>query len=289
MSAPFMALMTSYLFMPILAMIIGFASYFLAKKNKLLSNKKLIFYILLVAVLLCLPALLGFIPYAFMPYIYVALQAVYLILGHYNVIFLRRYLQRMKKSSSFWPVFIIQFIMMFIGIALFSTVFNLCSEMKYGIWASTCLLSFLFPPLFRETCDRYMSIPLEVFKVWKYAEVDLSRFELTDYDRLLVVEIELYKIPEDHAPMKIKAKMPENMPFGVWFYRFLSDYNHKFPVEPVECNDIENPYSWIFYVKRSFFVPRKYIDCDLSATENRIREKYTIVARRVSEKQYTVN
>jgi hypothetical protein len=270
--------------MPILAMVMGFIAYFLAKKNKLLANRKLIFYVLLGAVLLCLPALAGFIRYMFMPYIYVASQILYLLLGYYNVIYLRRYLPEIKKANSFWIIFLIQFVMMFIGAALFSTVFNLCCEYQYGIWACTCLLAFIFPPLFWETYNRYMSIPPEIYKVWKYSESsDISRFELMDYDKLLVMEIELYKTPADPVPVKIKAKAPDNMPFGVWFYKFISDYNHKFPLNRIESDNAEAPYSWIFYTKRSFFIPRRYIDHDLSIVENRIKEKYTILAKRVSE------
>jgi hypothetical protein len=268
--------------MPALAIVMGIISWFMAKRSKLLSQRKLIFYILLGSVILCVPALLGFVRYRFMPYIYLMLQALYLILGYYNVIFLRRYLSNLKKEDSFWFVFIIQFVMMFIGVALFSTVFNLCNELKYGIWASTCLLPFLFPPLFLETYNKYMSIPLEIFKVWKYKEKDLSQFERMDYNKLLLMEVELYKIPADPAPTKIRAKAPDNMPFGLWFYKFLTDYNLKFPLETIECDNPANSYSWIFYIKRSFFIPRKYIDPDLSIIENRLKERYTIVAKRVS-------
>jgi hypothetical protein len=283
MSSAFLTVLTTYLLMPILAVVMGIVSYFMAKRSRILSQRKLIFYILLGAVALCVPALSGFIRYRFMPYIYLLLQALYLILGYYNVIFLRRYLSHLKKEHSFRFVFIIQFVMMFAGAALFSAVFNLCNELKYGIWACSCLLPFLFPPLFWETYNRYMSIPPEIFKVWKYSENDLSQFELMDYDKLLLMEVELYKIPADPAPTKIRAKAPDNMPFGLWFYKFLTDYNLKFPMETIECDDATNPYSWIFYFKRSFFLPRKYIDCDLSISENKIKERYTIVAKRVSE------
>ncbi|MDR0714670.1 MAG: TssN family type VI secretion system protein [Bacteroidales bacterium] len=283
MSSAFLTILTTYLLMPILAIVMGVVSWFMAKRSKLLSQRKLIFYILLGAVVLCVPALLGFVRYQFMPCIYLSLQATYLILGYYNVIFLRRFLSRLKKENSFWHVIIIQFVMMFAGAALFSTVFNLCNELKYGIWACTCLLPFLFAPLFRETYNRYMSIPPEIYKVWKYSGKDLSQFEMMNYDKLLLMEVELYKIPADPAPTKIRAKAPDNMPFGLWFFKFLTDYNLKFPLETIECDNTANPYSWIFYIKRSFFIPRKYIDPDLSIIENRLKERYTIVAKRVSE------
>lgn len=280
--------MQSYLIMPILAVITGFVAYFMAKKNKLLVNKKLIFYVLLGSVVLCLPALFGFIDYWFMPYIYLSLQVVYLILGYFNILFLKRFLPDLKKEKAFWTILIIQFVMMFIGAAFFSLIFNLCNELQYGLWAATCLILFILPPVLWETYNKYMSIPLEIYKIWTYSDnSDLSSFELMDYNKLLVMEMEIFKTVNDAVPAKIKAKAPDNMQFGTWFHKFLIDYNLKFPLNPIIINDETMPYGWIFYVKRSFFHPRAYIDHELSITENKIKETYTIVAKRVSEHNNT--
>ena len=64
-------LISSYLLMPVLTVIFGIAAYFIARKNKLLNNKKLIVYLLLCGIVLALPGLSGFMDYNFMPYIYV--------------------------------------------------------------------------------------------------------------------------------------------------------------------------------------------------------------------------
>jgi hypothetical protein len=284
MTSIFSTFLTSYLLMPLIAILMGFIAYFLAKKNKLLSNRKFIFYVLLGSVILCIPALLGFVDYWFMPYIYILLQGLYLLLGYYNVVFLKHFLPNIKKENSFWVFFLIQFLMMFIGAALFSTVFNLCNVLKYGLWACTCLLTFMFPPLFWETYNKYMSIPVEIYKVWKFiGGLDFSSFGPIDYNKSMVMELELFKTMEDATPTKIKAKAPGNMPFGVWFNKFLLDYNVKFPLSMIDYDSDTIPYGWIFYIKRSFFLPRRYVDYELSIVENRIKEKYTIIAKRVSE------
>ena len=61
-------LISSYLLMPLLTVIFGIAAYFIARKNKLLNNKKLIAYLLLCGIILALPGLSGFMDYNFMPY-----------------------------------------------------------------------------------------------------------------------------------------------------------------------------------------------------------------------------
>ena len=58
-------LISSYLLMPVLTVIFGIAAYFIARKNKLLNNKKLIVYLLLCGIVLALPGLSGFMDYNF--------------------------------------------------------------------------------------------------------------------------------------------------------------------------------------------------------------------------------
>lgn len=280
---------TSYVLMPLLAIIMGVVAYILAKKNKILKNKKLIIYIILGSLTLSLPVFLGFIHYWFMPYAYICLQVLYLILGWYNIKIIRYFypdLDSVENKKPYYVEFLMHFIMMFIGAAFFSLIFNLCNELQYGLWACTCLLTFIFPTLFKETYNSYLNIPLEIYKVWKYSDKnDLSSFDEMDYNKLQVMELEIFKSVLDSTPSKIKAKAPDNMPFGIWFQKFLTDYNIKFTSTPIEVrdNNSREPYSWIFYTKPSFFLPRHYIDYELSIDENRIKDKHTIVVKRVSE------
>lgn len=283
MSPTILTFITSYLLMPIIALIMAFIAFFIAKKNKLLNNKKLIFFVLLGALLLSVPALLGLIDYWFMPYVYIALQVLYLILGWYAARFIKKNLSKSKDDVPYFLEFGICFLMMFVGAAFFSLIFNLCNELQYGLWACTCLFTFVFPSLLAQTYAIYMEIPLEIHNVWKYSyNEDLSSFELMDYNKLMVMEMEIFKQVDDISPSKVKAKAPDNMPFGVWFQKFLTDYNVKFPRTPIDVMD-EKPYGWIFYIKRSFFHPRRYIDYEKTIVENKIKEKYTIIAKRVSE------
>lgn len=105
-----------------------------------------------------------------------------------------------------------------------------------------------------------------------------------DFDRMLVLELELYKNTADAEPLKVKVKAPENMMFGNWFYKFIEDYNLKFPKAPVQyAGDDYETYKWIFFIKRSFFKKNIFIDPDLDILNNHITEKVTIYAKRVSE------
>jgi hypothetical protein len=82
----------------------------------------------------------------------------------------------------------------------------------------------------------------------------------------------------------VKAKAPRNMNFGLWFQKFIDDYNLKFPDSQIQYTFGRNEkYKWIFYIKPSFFKQRQFIDPDLDIEQNKITEKYAIHAKRVSE------
>jgi hypothetical protein len=282
MNAQIIKLLTSFLLMPLLAILFTFIAYLISKKSKLFSNKRSIFYVLLVGLLLSVPGLLGFLDYEFMPYYYIALVILYLILGWANIGWLRMVVPDIRKDRSYVFEFFVHFVIMLIGAGFFSMIFNFCNELQYGLWACTCVLPFIFPSLFYETYLKYMEIPLEIHKIWKFsANEDLSDFDYMDYNKLTVMELEFFKQVQDKTPTKVKAKTPDNMPFGTWFHKFIVDYNLKFPLTPIELRDNEGEFGWIFYVKRSFFLPRKYVDFELSVIQNKIKETYTIVAKRV--------
>lgn len=272
----------SYLLLPLIGIILAFIAIIIAKKNKIANNKQLIIYILLSAIIITIPALLGFIHYGFMPYWYVFLQIFYLFLGVLNLK-VSRYRFPKLEEKPFYIQFGFNFIVVFIGAAFFSMVFNMCNELQYGLWACTCTLTFLFPILFQQMLRKYLDIPAEIYKIWKYSEKDLPIFESIDYNKLMVIEVEIFKNVGDTNPTKIKAKTPDNLAYGLWFQKFLHDYNLKFPLAPIQTGEEGKAFGWIFYYKQSFFHFRKYIDPDQTITENKIKEKFIIVAKRVKE------
>ncbi|MFV0329221.1 MAG: TssN family type VI secretion system protein [Dysgonomonas sp.] len=276
----------TYLLMPLVAIILGVVMMFVAKKNQLLSNKKVIIYFLLSCLVLSLPALFGFIDYWFMPYIYVLLQALYLFLGWYNLKLLRTIVKEVNDKP-YYVEFLIIFLIMFISAALFSLIFNLCNELQYGLWACTCLLPFIFPSLFRKAYHSFMIIPLEIYRIWSYMEEKQEiEAEVFDHNKIIVVELELFKQVMDTELLNIKAKASEEVPFGIWFKVFIDDYNKKSPQTPIVYTDYENSYGWIFYMNSSILGRRKYIDPGLSFVKNKIKEKNVIIAKRTKYEEY---
>ncbi|MBN2742501.1 MAG: hypothetical protein JXR39_01265 [Marinilabiliaceae bacterium] len=278
-------ILITYVLLPLLGLLFLLLGMLIAGRHKWLSNKKFVVLILVVFSLLFLPGLVGFIDYGYMPWGYLVLLLYYLILGSIYTALMGRFL---PQGSSQWMVLLMSITLTLAGMGCFSLIFNLSNEMPYGLWASTPILAFLIPFLFVQTGLSYLSIPLEVYQVWQYSKSgDITGYESIDYHRLKVYEVELFKQESDREPVTINAKAPDEMPFGVWFRRLITDYNRKSPLLPIEIHDSRGESGWIFYVKPSILQARRYLDFHKTFQENRIAERSRIVAKRVKEQVIT--
>lgn len=96
----------------------------------------------------------------------------------------------------------------------------MCNELKYGIWASTCILSYSFVSLFRQTYHTFINIPLEIYEVWTYSpDKKVDRFNFRDCNEVL--KIELFKSVRDSEPHRIIAKSKDSLIFSEWFQYVL--------------------------------------------------------------------
>ncbi len=272
-----------YLLFPLI-LIIGTALMTIVnKKNKLLNNKRLIIIILLTGICLGLPGFLGFLDLEFMPFGYILCQLIYLILGITYVWLAGRYHEDILLEKK-WFFILATLLSCLLGFFLFRLAFDWLNNLQYGTIAASSISLFILPALFWWAFVAFLNIPLEIYKVWQYPKTpeDIG-MEHLDFNKLLVLELDIYKNTEDAEPLKVKAKAPQNMNFGLWFQKFIDDYNLKFPNAPVHFSKDGENYKWIFYVKNSFFKKRTFIDPDLEIQENNVKENITIYAKRVSE------
>ncbi|RFM25604.1 TssN family type VI secretion system protein [Deminuibacter soli] len=274
---------TSYLFLPLISAIMVVVMAIFNKKNRIMSNRRLIVAVLITGLVLGIPGLLGALDLNFMPWGFLLCQLIYLLLGALAVYLLSKHnpdaVERQKGMTFFMGL-----IACLLGIFLFQLGFNYFNELRYGYLAATSVLVFMLPLVFWWSYMAMIAIPSEIYHVWYYPRetyhIDMDHL---DFDRLKVLELELYKTAEDATPLKVKVKAPPNMAFGIWFKKFIDDYNQKFPASSIRYASVaEGSYGWIFYLKPSFFKRKSFVDPGLSIEQNEIREKYTIFARRVT-------
>jgi len=272
-----------YLFFPLMAGIMAVVYGVLRKKNALLQNRKVIVFVLLSALVLGLPGFAGLLGVNFGTGVYLAFQAMYVVLG---MIFLRMLLRRVSEKATKYKRALeasVTLIVMLIAMYVFSLLFNLFDPLKGGLWAATCVVPLLVPLLFHWSYQAFLDVPPEIYKVWQYSydrpELDLDGI---DFNRLMVLEVEFSRRVMDESLVKVKAKAPAGVSYGDWFQKFINDYNFKFPENIIQPTDeYQQPYSWIFYMKPSFFRSRRYLDPDLTIADNKVQEAKTIVCKRV--------
>ncbi|MFD2934957.1 TssN family type VI secretion system protein [Spirosoma flavum] len=280
-----------YFLLLLVALGMAVASVWLNRKNELMSERRLLLIILISALILAIPGFFGLIGLQFIPVYYVVVQVFSLLMG---ILFLRRMLTDMGPAFTTKPTFVILLTgsIVCFGAALFIPLFNYLSSIRYGIlpydlWAGTCLLPFVLPLVFAYTFSALVVVPNEIYKLWYYPRhAEEVVMEGSDYYHLMLLEIQINKDPSRKAPpVKVKARTTGDVAFGTWFQKFIDDYNHKFPNDPIQIfDDTAHEYGWLFYsLKPSLFRLRLYIDFEQTIAQNNLRENHLIVAKRVEE------
>lgn len=273
-------MMLTYLLYPILGLLLIATSIIIAKKNKLLGNKKLIGYFLITICILVIPSLLGFLDYDFMPYVYILLLFLYGFLGYYNISLIP---WALTKECNYTFGIVLTSLLMFISMMFFTLVFNVCNELQYGLWASTCILPFAFISVFKKTYNLFIEIPQPIEMIWVYGEEhEIDESYHIDTTKLQLLQIELYKTEMDVSPMRVSGKAPKDVTFGMWFKRFLRDYNIK-NTHHIDSYASTEYGGWMFYVKPSFFSFRRSVNFQLTIDKLKIKETDVVVAKRVKQ------
>lgn len=276
-----------YLLMPLITGIMFMVLGAIRKSRPAIKVKHIIVYTLLAAILLALPGFLGFSGSLFNPYWYLVAMFYFLGLGILHVNLMHRYFR--KHFDIMWKSILFESLLsitcMLLGGYLFVMAFNWLSKgLGNPYMAASSMSTFVIPLAFYYCYIQFISIPYDIYKTWRY-DPDQKPYEFkgVDFDRLMVLNVELSKNAEDVQRFNIKAKtLPTGLTFGDWFFRVVDDYNFKNMTSPIQLTD-ENgePFYWIFYVKSSFFSIRKYIDFEKEITANGISENDTIICKRV--------
>lgn len=274
-----------YILLPLIALLLAALMSVVAKVNPLINNKQLIIFILVNAFVVGLPGLLGITGNDFSPWYYLVAQLIYLFVGiGFMKAYNRYFHEKIKMYKTLFQVLVLSIVMV-LGGFVFALVFNWLSNIRNGYVAASCILTMPISLIFYWTYIAFIDIPFDIYNVWQYpmgsAEIN---FDGLDFNKLMVLELEFGKRPDDLDRIKVKAKAPADMPFGEWFKKFIDDYNYKFPNQSIIYTDKQGePHGWIFYVKKSFFHKKRLLDPHLSIEKNRIREHITIISKRVIE------
>lgn len=273
----------SYLLFPVIVLILGLLSVVIAKKNKLLSDKKAVVTVLLSSLLYSLFGFSGFFGVEFMPYIYLFIQFMFLLVGFANQKILLHFIKQLKTGNPISAILVtvLQFVLAW---AVFSIIFNFANDLQYGFWAGTCLLPLLFYPLFEYTYQMYLSIPAEIYKVKVYSEGNIFEPPVAELDERLVkvFKISTTRCVDDEVEKEVKGKALKTYVLGDWFGMIIKDSNNKHLDDQIELYAEDGSYGWIFYTERAFLKTRHYLDPDLTIEVNGLDDNDVIIAKRAA-------
>lgn len=215
---------------------------------------------------------------------FVLLGALFALFGVVHIIALNKLLSwedDVRASSEI----IFTIILLAVGILCFLNAAVLFGPEGFHFFFLSTLIFFLVPIFFSGMWNVLVTFPVPVYQKWYYP---ISRnISLPDNDELRnlrIVSLEFNKTL--NSPKSVfKAKAPENMNFGKFFYHFINDYNYRTPEAPITYKDESNqPWGWSFYVKPNIFSTTRNIHPEHTILANRIRENTTIICQRVGVK-----
>jgi hypothetical protein len=275
-----------YLLIPIVVALamVGFALY--AKVNAMLRPGRLLFFVLISAVILALPALLGLMTYNFIPFGLVFAQVAFLGIG---ILMVRFFKSGLYQSIGLGENLIVQFLVLMVALVLgawlFYLVFEWLGKLTYSLWVALSMIWFLLPIFYAWASAAFVKMPPPYYEVWDlmYAgQFDDSVWENADYLRMMNISLKIKKSMADKGYSSYPVLAPTKIPIGQWFMRYIKDQRIKFPNSPIEIESAGETYSWIFYTTR-FFIFNRPLSPQKTFEEYKIRNKSEIYVRRVQK------
>jgi len=216
-----------------------------------------------------------------------AFAALFLLFGIIHVAFVhKRYFSTSGEGDRakifLGEVFFAMSVILF-TILIFSSLqyfLNDKSFLFYPMMMST--FAFFVPVLVMRTFDAAYTIPAPVYNTWIYPEDPVALPEDDPREKLLVIGFEIAKKPNDAKRTYFRAKAPENIYLGDLYYFFINDYNELQSETPISFTDNkQEPFEWIFRLKRKWYQKNKILDPSLTVKDNGIKENSVIICERI--------
>ncbi|WP_157822017.1 TssN family type VI secretion system protein [Tenacibaculum sp. Bg11-29] len=277
-----------YLLAPLVMIVATVVLNTIAKGKAVLKLKKLMIFILLLAVLLILPSLLGFLKYEFIWGGLVISICSYLLLGFlFNWFSTTNFFKDIGFKENKWLMILGLFIAVILASWAYYFVFSWANELGYELWAMLTVLWFLVPPFYVFSRGMYLQIPSPFYKLWIVNNElnDEEYWNSVDTFRLMQVTVKVKRSPEAKEYASFSVKLPEDVSLGRWFNRFIDDQNIRFPNNIIELEDGNGPYGWILYTNKWLPMPifTRMLDFDGDVIGNKIKNKTVLYVRRVSK------
>ena len=218
------------------------------------------------------------------------LGGVFLLFGIVHILFVhKRYFggHRYNANKVLLAEVVFGLSVVFFTIVVFSSLQYFLKKQTDFLFYPLLLSSLLFfvPLLVFHSFQAAFDIPATTFPVWTYPlhkPIDLPDPEDMPNERIVVIGFEIAKKETDNRKTYFRAKGPETMKLGEFFYHFMNEYNESYSQTPIAYTDRGyEPFEWWFARKPKWFQLQKIYNPELSIRENGIKENTVIVCERI--------
>lgn len=218
------------------------------------------------------------------------LGGLFMLFGILHIAFVhRRYFggQRYNANKVLWAEIVFGLSVVFFTLVVFASLQYFLKKERDFLFYPVLLSALLFfvPMLVYHAFNAAYAIPATTFPVWSYPlhkPIELPDPEDMPNERIVVIGFEIAKRESDGRKTYFRAKGPETMKLGEFFYHFMNEYNESYSQTPIAYTDRGyEPYEWWFARKPRWFQLQKIYNPELSIRENGIKENTVIVCERI--------
>ena len=155
-----------FLLFPLIFMVSTAVLSVINKKNQFLNNKKLIVSVLIIGIILAIPGFLGFLNFNFMPWGYIICCTFYILMGVVFVYLLTKYYPKDLLERKVF-IFFATLVAAILSVYLYQLAFNWLSSVNFGWFGAGSIACFFVPLLFSWAYVSLLSIPSEIYKIWR--------------------------------------------------------------------------------------------------------------------------
>ena len=144
---------------------------------------------------------------------------------------------------------------------------------------------FFIPTFLNDTFNRAMNIPPKVYVTWQFPENYKEDPGLSpeEHREMVVLSYVMDRTKNSSKYSVYRAKGPSRIDFGRLFYNFVLDYNDRHPEAPIETEDENGLFDWVFFLQPKWYETTKYIDPKLTLHMNGIEENSVVFCMRTDK------
>lgn len=276
-----------YLLVPLLMVVMLFILNGMKSLKRKLSMKKAIIFILIAALIIALPSLLGFLRNEF---VWGGLSLTVLCYICLGFLFWRFTSSDLFKAiglgESAGGIVLLLSISGMLGGWIYYLVFEWLSRLPYAFWCALNVVWIMVPYMIMLGRKLFLLIPPPIYTPWELAfgTFDRNYWDNIDSFESKSVKVKINRKIGDKFYASLVVRLPDGISLGNWFNWFIEDQNRRFPQNKIETEKDGYKIGWMFYTTKWFSYPLwiRILDPEKTSEQNGIKNNYPIYIRRVT-------